>query len=765
METILPILIKIFGSTFARVILATLLKGHVELDAISSGDIAETLADSLNIPDIVDQITGGDWQARRTSERVFERIGDDAAATLQEIFRNENVNLSEGDRDEALVAAKDTLNRHAMPLLLVEQLDGHDFRRKLRSTKSSRPLSQPQEDLYERILDTAAGLVFAIADQLPHFTRDTTALILQNEDRLLGDMRTALVNQASILKKTYGERIDKESATFENEYRTTLSSALDNLLLFGVEKFDGAKQPLTVAFMRLRVSTARTTAISAEQSKADEVQEQNSRERTVSIPVEKALSSANQLLIRAHAGGGKTTLLKWITVQAARNQLDGPLEEWQGRIPFYIRLRDYANEELPTWGKLVTSIRELDGLADSVPNPQWAVTQLREARGLVLLDGLDEVGREKRQETITWVENLLQLYPDTITVVSSRPSGLDDGETEQNLQRMGFAKLELLPMEDDEEENFVRRWHAAMGDEHCQYLEKSQLPAKELRLLEILKARQELRNLARTPLLCAMLCALNLFELGELPQDRIPLYKRCIEILLSRDKQRSISSDDTNLQLYADTTHRLLARIAYWMLENNPALIHRKDAERLLSEQDLDAPPVLQYLADRSVLFHQLGEDDFSFIHRTFLEFLAAKQIVNEHAVSSYVRSYGTENKRHETIRLIAAHAEGSDKAALLEALYGLAQEHLDQTRQLHLLAWEFYELLDMKTKSAEMWMAKHTDSLTIFGANGLNLSSTQVSDVSALAGLANLQTLYLRSTQVRDISTIKQLAELIVIA
>lgn len=37
-----------------------------------------------------------------------------------------------------------------------------------------------------------------------------------------------------------------------------------------------------------------------------------------------------------------------------------------------------------------------------------------------------------------------------------------------------------------------------------------------------------------------MLCALNLFELGELRQDRIHLYDRCINILLRRDENRDV---------------------------------------------------------------------------------------------------------------------------------------------------------------------------------------------------------------------------------
>ena len=760
MEVITPLLVKLFGPVLARVLLAALLQNRVEFSNTSSDELADILVDSLDIGSLVDKMTDGDWKARRVSERVFDRIGEEAAERLAPLFQSEQMAIPEAERTLAIEAAKETLNRRALRLLYDHNFDGYKFRHALRREVPAAPLeTEAQQLLYERLLDTSAQVVFAVADQLPHFTRDTTAILLQNEDNLLQQSLEVLEGQQKILAETYGQQIANEAQFFESEYRTAVVKALNNLELFGVEKFDGARQPLTVAYIQLKVAKDEQPAIHA-RSFEGEKSEASLLAQKSSLPVEEALSMGNRLLVVAKAGAGKTTLLKWLGVQAARNALADPLDGWSGRIPFYLRLREYANKPLPPVSNLATSLRQLQYLAGSEPSRRWVINQIRQRRAIILLDGLDEVSSEKRREALTWLDGLTDLDPELIVVVSTRPSGLDTQELHQRLQQMAFQQIDLLELNDEQVESFVHQWHVAMQDDDCEYLHKSILPEKEERLLQAFANRDNLLDLARTPLLCSMLCALHLFELGELPQDRIRLYNRCIHILLRRDENRQIQTDEINLR--AETMRRLLARIAYWMLRDNPNLIYREDAESILRKEGLSATAVLNFIATRSVVFRQQAVDEFDFIHRTFQEFLAAQQIVSSHEVALYVRQYGKDSEWHETIRLIAGHAEPADQATLLEALFELSQQHVELRRDLHFLAWEFWDLLDdTRTEAALKWMKRHARSLNLFGAAGLNLSLTQVSDVSALAALTNLQQLDLWNTQVSDVSALAALTNL----
>ncbi|MEM7533224.1 MAG: leucine-rich repeat domain-containing protein [Chloroflexota bacterium] len=764
-------LAKVFGPTLARILLATLLKGHIDFSAIGieTGDLAGNLADGLDIGGLVDKITAHDEEAHRKAVRnanyLFDKIGDEAAERLVEVFQREGDALPEVEWQLTVDAAKDTLNRHGLAMLIGENLSAPDFRRTLRTTPPSPEFTletEGQAVLYRRLLDTSAQVVFAIADNVPHFTRDATAKLLQNEAVLLKDMTAVLDNQAVILQETYGQQRDEDSREFASAYRTLIGNVLNNLLLFGVDHFDGTRQPLSVAYVRLRVEIG---VAAQERGGFDEMKHGGMLREWRSLPVEEALSRGKRLLIVSDAGSGKTTLLKWIAVQAAGQGFEGPLDTWAGHMPFFVRLRDYATKEseLPTFDNLAFSLREIQRSFEDTPE-QWTQGYLHSGQALILVDGLDEVSSATRLAALEWLERLMAVYPDVITVVSSRPSGLQDQSLVQGLNRLGFEQMRLLKMDDEQVQAFIRQWHEAMAHDYCRYPEKLQLPDKEQALQNSIERRDDLKKLAQSPILCAMLCALNLFELETLPHDRIRLYNRCIDILLRRDINRNVDQSEYTAQLRPDTARQRLAEIAYWMMENNPALIGREDAEVILAKDGLDGPAVLRFLADRSVIFQTQAVDEYAFIHRTFAEYLAGQEIVRDNRVNAVVRTHATNSEWHETIRLLAGPASihARNQAILLNALFALSEVDDEHRYALHLLAWNFWDLLDTRTVEAKTAMLKHLDSLTLYGdASGLNLGGTQVSDVSVLASLSNLQHLSLWNTQVNDLSVLAGLTNL----
>ena len=68
-----------------------------------------------------------------------------------------------------------------------------------------------------------------------------------------------------------------------------------------------------------------------------------------------------------------------------------------------------------------------------------------------------------------------------------------------------------------------------------------ELPRYEGALLARLESAPHLRALAATPLLAALICALNLDRSTHLPRDRMGLYSAALELLLERrDIEREI---------------------------------------------------------------------------------------------------------------------------------------------------------------------------------------------------------------------------------
>ncbi len=188
-------------------------------------------------------------------------------------------------------------------------------------------------------------------------------------------------------------------------------------------------------------------------------------------------------------------------------------------------------------------------------------------------------------------------------------------------------------------------------------------------------------------------------------------------------------------------------------MENDESRIDRNDAERLINNTGLDGPKLTTFLAERTGILQKQSEDVFDFLHRSFQEFLAAQQIVADNDVTKVARQYGAEKSWRETICLLAGTAEWNDQQKLLNALLELAHKNTKQNRYFHLLAWEFWELLGETTQEANAIIQRHSLGLCKNQSLTLNLSYTQVTDLSPLAGLSELQSLDLMNTQVTDLS------------
>ena len=89
-----PLLVKLFGPTTARVLITILLNRYIalknikgiEASEIATSDIAETLADSLNIGDLVDKITDEGWDTREVVAFISGQT-DDASTTQWGLFK------------------------------------------------------------------------------------------------------------------------------------------------------------------------------------------------------------------------------------------------------------------------------------------------------------------------------------------------------------------------------------------------------------------------------------------------------------------------------------------------------------------------------------------------------------------------------------------------------------------------------------------------------------------------------------------------------
>ncbi|MEI5033851.1 NACHT domain-containing protein [Streptomyces sp. S1A(2023)] len=263
-----------------------------------------------------------------------------------------------------------------------------------------------------------------------------------------------------------------------------------------------------------------------------------------------------------------------MAAHASARTLGDALTPLNGLIPFVVPLRTLrargvtfpAPAELPSAADLVV---------DTAPEG-WAGRVLESGRALLLVDGLDEVPPEDREQTHTWLARLLARYPDTRCVATVRPLAVDPDW----LRSEGFAELRLLPMRSEDIQAFVASWHrAALLSEPD---DAERLDELERDLSHQFDQNPTLRDLARTPLLCAVICALHRRRDGFLPETRWKLYRSALEMLLGhRDHRRRIGSPE-GIDLDVEESTQLLQRIAVWLVREGQSEFTRDQALRQL---------------------------------------------------------------------------------------------------------------------------------------------------------------------------------------
>ncbi|MCM2413385.1 serine protease [Streptomyces sp. RKAG290] len=344
--------------------------------------------------------------------------------------------------------------------------------------------------------------------------------------------------------------------------------------------------------------------------------------------IDALLADRPRVLLRGDAGAGKTTLVWWLAAHASAGTLGPRLAALNGLVPFVVPLRTLRARggAFPSVGQLAAAA----GTAVDDPPEGWAGRVLESGRGLLLVDGLDEVTPDDREAAYEWLSRLLHRYPATRCVATVRPHAVGPGWLESE----DFEELRLLPMRDEDIAAFVAAWHrAARLDDP----DDATLTELERDLIRQFSRNSTLSNLARTPLLCAVICALHRRRQGLLPETRWSLYDSALSMLLgNRDRRRRIEAPE-GITMNVDEQAQLLQRIAIWLvrggqseLGNDQALHQLEQALRGMEQvrRQGSAAEILTHLLNRSGVLQERADGIYQFAHRTFQDFLAAKEFV-----------------------------------------------------------------------------------------------------------------------------------------
>lgn len=630
-----------------------------------------------------------DLGVRRAGRRLDD-IVDTVYERLQPLVHRRDQPLPDNEVAAAIDAVAETLRAADLsdaavfaddvdPTLIATRL-----RRQLPGIADRAGLNEAAVHLYGRVLDECCTCLTQLVVQLPPFQGRATVQTLERLSTVADSLTQVLARlPVTSLDAPTGTGHD---AQFRTRYLGHLLTVLDHLELFGVDVHRyRLRTPLSIAYISLAVTGGNTRSLRRGGFRWDPgLLRSDGVGDSASVRAEQALGDAARVLLRGDAGSGKTTLMQWIAVTAARHGFTGELDGWNGRTPFLIRLRDHVTQPLPPPERFLDLIAAT--IAGLMP-AGWVHRQL-DAGTILCVDGVDEVPEAQRRAVRDWLRGLLNAYPDLRVVITSRPAAasarwLDaEGFTSVFLERMGPTDVKAL----------IRHWHEAVrraGDLPC---EAHLLPGYEQRLLAQLDGSAHLQNLAGSPLLCAMLCALNLDRDSNLPRNRMDIYQAAIDMLLHRrDTQRGVPTDLPDLT--SRDQAQLLQEVAWWMTQNSRTELTRAEAgqrfaHRLAGIRHITAPTlaVVDHMIQRSGILREPVPDRIDFVHRTFQEYLAAREAADQGHTGALLEHAHLDTWR-ETIILAVGHANAPIRTQLLTGLLALAVERPKQARRLRLLA------------------------------------------------------------------------------
>ncbi|MEL6989314.1 MAG: NACHT domain-containing protein, partial [Bacteroidota bacterium] len=327
-----------------------------------------------------------------------------------------------------------------------------------------------------------------------------------------------------------------------------------------------------------------------------------------------------QLVVLALGGYGKTTLLRYITLIYAKR-----LHYTKGvprLIPFLIYLRQWrkilAEENAPDLPQFLCNHFIPDFGLREKPLLAWIEGLLRKGKALILLDGFDEMPQEARKTVSKWFGRQLQAYPESVFLLTSRPGGYRDYEAAEYPK----TKLYVEPFSPDKVKEFISKWY------FCQersYRDKSDTNMDAIKaiveerttdLLEEIKQREELENMAKNPLLLNMIATHHRFYHGsELPRRRSELYQEIITMQL-KDRPRA---KRIQMLLPENESQSILQELSLAMLMQNQTTISHENLlillKNSLKEETVEPIKFLEQIVKISELIIEQDTGEYEFAH------------------------------------------------------------------------------------------------------------------------------------------------------
>ncbi|SNX63173.1 HEAT repeat protein [Streptomyces sp. TLI_55] len=430
----------------------------------------------------------------------------------------------------------------------------------------------------------------------------------------------------------------------------------------------------------------------------------------------------SRLVLLGDPGAGKSTLARHLALTLTREApaTGDSLAPLTGRIPLVVELREYAVGEWRerTFEDFLTYLHGTKGMA---PPPAVVDRLLTEGRAVVVFDGLDELFDPAAREQVSHrIADFAGRYggPGGVRViVTSRVIGYRRGV----LEHAGFSHHMVQDLSTRQIECFARQWYASSyphDEERAGRLCR--------RLTDAVGHSRPVAELAGNPLLLTILAIVG--RRRELPRDRLGVYRHAVAVLVAHWDQHAKhlrAPDEVEALSYLgdEDRHELLRLVARRMQEGEGGIagnhIHqdvlletfrdylREQYELPLAQAVSAARVMVRQFRDRNFILSHYGGGVYGFVHRAFLEYLAAVDIDHrytrerewtpEEFIEEIFAGHAEDPAWHEVLLLVVGQLGEREAGAAVDRLLELHRRRVGALWKGELLALAVRALAEVR--------------------------------------------------------------------
>ncbi len=381
------------------------------------------------------------------------------------------------------------------------------------------------------------------------------------------------------------------------------------------------------------------------------------------LPGLDAVKSHSKLMVLGKPGSGKTTFLKHIAIQCDRAKLEA------NKIPIFISLKNFAE---------IANVNLLEYISDEfascgVEARSQTESVLSQGRGLILLDGLDEVTESDSDAVVRQIRQFVQKYYNNQFIITCRIAA-----AKYRFHDEAFTCVEVADFNCEQIAAFSINWFVAFSHN----LDAGKALASQF--VENLKQQknQQIRELAVTPILLNLTCLVFQAK-ADFPSNRAKLYEEGMEIMLRKwDETRGIQRDKVYRDLNFSRKQHLLAFVAATTFERGDYFFDKNQIQQVIADYlanlpdattdrvqlEMDSEVVLKTIEAQHGLLVERARGIYSFSHLTFQEYFTAKAIVDNYEAHSLKKLviHITDKRWREVFFLAVGMLQKADDLLLL---------------------------------------------------------------------------------------------------